>query len=140
MTREVRISICGLQKGPEMDGEPIETVVTGEYFVKNGKQYLLYEEYADGVDRPTKNRIKLCPGRMELSKSGPLSAQMVFEEGQKYMSQYMTPYGSFLMGIDTKKMIVKETENQIDISVKYVLEMNEEFVADCDITICVKSQ
>ena len=34
MTKDVIITICGLQAGPDTDGEPIEMIVTGEYFYK----------------------------------------------------------------------------------------------------------
>ena len=37
MTKEVIVSIRGLQNGPETDGEPIEMIVSGEYFYKNEK-------------------------------------------------------------------------------------------------------
>ena len=37
MTKDVIITICGLQAGPETDGEPIEMITTGEYFYKNNK-------------------------------------------------------------------------------------------------------
>ena len=49
MTKDVIIRICGLQAGPETDGEPIEMIVTGEYFYKNNKHYILYEEVVEGV-------------------------------------------------------------------------------------------
>ena len=35
MTKEVIITIKGLQAGPDSDGEPIEMITTGEYFYKN---------------------------------------------------------------------------------------------------------
>ena len=39
MTKDVIVTICGLQNGPETDGEPIEMIVAGEYFYKNNKHY-----------------------------------------------------------------------------------------------------
>ncbi len=140
MTKEVEISICGLQNGPETDGEPIETITTGEYFFKNGKHYILYEEVMEGETKPTKNRIKIAPGYMELSKSGMVSVHMFFEENKKNVSQYHTPYGSLLMGIDAKKVEIQESEDEISVAAEYALEMNEEFVADCDIRINIKSK
>ena len=38
MTKEVMVTIRGLQSGPDADGEPIEVTTTGEYFYKNNKQ------------------------------------------------------------------------------------------------------
>ena len=140
MTKEVIITSCGLQNGPETDGEPIEMIVTGEYFYKNEKHYILYEEVMEGESQVTKNRIKISNGQMELTKHGVVNVNMVFEENVKNITQYYTPYGALSMGIEGKKVAIKEAEHEIDISVEYGMEMNGEFVADCDIAINVRSK
>lgn len=140
MTKEVIVTICSLQNGPQTDGEPIEVRVAGEYFYKNNKHYILYEEMMEGETSPVKNRIKISNGQMELTKSGVVNVHMVFEENVKNMTHYHTPYGTLMMGIDAKKVEIKESEDEIYISVLYGLEMNEEFVADCNISIHVKSK
>ena len=83
MTKEVLITICGLQNGPDVDGEPIEMTTVGEYFYKNGKHYVLYEEVMEGESKPTKNRIKFAPGMLELTKNGVVNVHMLFEEHKK---------------------------------------------------------
>ena len=140
MTKEVLITICGLQAGPDTDGEPIEMITTGENFYKNNKHYIIYEEAMEGETRTNKNRIKLSDKTMELHKSGMVSVKMLFEENKKNVTQYYTPYGALTMGIDTKKIEVTESEHEMKIVVDYVLEMNEEFVANCNITINVRSK
>ena len=140
MTKDVIIRICGLQAGPETDGEPIEMIVKGEYFFKNNKHYVLYEEVTEGESQTTKNRIKISDGQMELTKNGVVNVHMLFEENVKNVTHYHTPYGSLTMGIDGKKVDIKESEDEIDIAVEYGLEMNQEFVADCNITINIKSK
>ena len=140
MTKEVIISICGLQAGQDLDNEPIEMITTGEYFYKNGKHYLLYEEVMEGETQVTKNRIKVGPDYMELTKNGVVSVHMVFEKNKKNLTHYYTPYGSLMIGIDAKKVDIKETENQMDIEVDYALELNQEHAANCNIKISVKSK
>lgn len=140
MTKEVIIAIRGLQNGPETDGEPIEMIVAGEYFYKNNKHYILYEEVMEGESQVTKNRIKISNGQMELTKSGVVNVHMVFEENVKNITQYYTPYGALSMGIDGKKVEINEAEHEIDVAVEYGMEMNGEFVADCNISINVKSK
>ena len=140
MTKEVLVTIRGLQAGPDSDGEPIEMITTGEYFYKNNKHYILYEEVMEGETATNKNRIKIAPGYMELTKSGLVSVHMMFEENHKNVTHYTTPYGTLLMGIDAKKVEICETENEIDIDVNYALELNEEHAADCDIHITVRSK
>jgi uncharacterized beta-barrel protein YwiB (DUF1934 family) len=140
MTKEVLVTIRGLQNGPETDGEPIEMTTTGEYFYKNNKHYILYEEVMEGETKTTKNRIKAMDGMMELTKSGVVNVHMLFEEHKKNITHYCTPYGDLDMGIDTKEIFIEESEDEMKISVFYGLEMNQEFVADCDIQITVKSK
>ena len=140
MTKEVIISIRGLQNGPETDGEPIEMIVAGEYYYKNEKHYILYDEVMEGESQTTKNRIKISKGQMELTKKGVVNVNMIFEENVKNITQYYTPYGSLSMGIDAKKVEIQESEDEIDVFVAYAMEMNGEFVADCDISINVKSK
>lgn len=140
MTKEVIITIRGLQNGPQTDGEPIEMITTGEYFYKNNKHYILYEEVMEGETRTTKNRIKIAPGMMELNKNGVVNVNMLFEENKKNITHYYTPYGSLTMGIDTKQVLLEEEEDRMQISVLYGLDMNQEFVADCDIQISVESK
>ena len=140
MTKEVIITIRGLQSGPDTDGEPIEMITTGEYYYKNSKHYLLYEEVMEGETTPTKNRIKFAPGYMELTKNGVVSVHMLFEENKKNITHYHTPYGALIMGIDAKKVEILEAENEINISVDYALELNQEHAADCDIKINIKAK
>lgn len=140
MTRDVIITVCGLQVGPDADGEPIEMIVAGEYFYKNNKHYLLYEEVVEGEKETNKNRIKFMPGYMELNKSGAVSVHMIFEENKKNITHYYTPYGSLVIGIDAKQVSVEEKEDFMEIKVAYALEMNQEHAADCDIKITVQSK
>ena len=140
MTKEVLITICGLQNGSDADGEPIEMTTTGEYYYKNEKHYIIYEEVMEGETKTTKNRIKIAPGMLELTKNGVVNVHMLFEEKKKNVTHYFTPYGSLMMGIDTKKVDIYEAENEMKVSVDYALEINQEFAADCDIKITVQSK
>ena len=140
MTKEVFVTIRGLQNGPQTDGEPIEMTTVGEYFYRNNKHYIIYDEGMEGETKTTKNRIKIAPGMMELNKNGVVNVHMLFEENKKHITHYYTPYGSLNMGIDTKKVELCEEEDSLQVSVLYGLEMNQEFLADCDIQIKVKSK
>ena len=76
MTRDVLISISGSQSS-ESDQDEIEMVTTGNYFFKEGKHYILYEEIADKGD-VIKNTIKVTKDSMEMIKRGSASLHMVF--------------------------------------------------------------
>ena len=141
MTKEVLISISGLQVSPESETDTVEMIAPGEYYFRNNKHYLVYNEVEEGQTEPsTKNVIKFSNDYMEVIKKGPMSVHMVFEKDKKNISYYNTPFGSLLIGIDAKKVEVEESENEINVKVDYKLEMNYEHLADCNITMNIKSK
>ena len=134
MNQEIFVKIRGLQMA---DGEQntVETIHPGQYYLKNEKHYILYEELDPDDGKVTKNRIKVSPGYMELYKNGVTNVHMVFEEGKKNVTYYYTPYGSLLIGIEANLVEVKTTPDTICIDVDYVLEINNEYAADCHIHV-----
>lgn len=142
MDKNVLIHIRGLQMmDPTDEQEPIELVVPGQYYFKNGSHYLRYEELMDETStEPTVNYIKISSKAVEVRKKGLVNVHMVFERGKKNMTYYSTPYGTVEMGIAATGVMIEESENGIDMKVDYALEMNEEYVADCYLTVSAQSK
>lgn len=140
MTKDVLLSISGLQWGADMDEDNIETVVEAEYFKKNDSHYLLYEEMMEGFSKPTRNRIKFKGNILELSRQGILNAHMVFEENKKHMTDYVTPYGNLLLGIDTGKVWMEERENYIHVIVEYKIEIGDEPISTNKIELQIRQR
>ena len=44
MTKEVLVTISGLQFSPETESESVELITSGSYYKKNGKHYIIYDE------------------------------------------------------------------------------------------------
>jgi uncharacterized beta-barrel protein YwiB (DUF1934 family) len=135
MTKEVLLTIRGLQLGESHPRDVVETISPGEYYFRNGKHYFLYEEVTEGEGKTTKNRLKIADDYMELTKKGEVNAHMVFEKNKKNVTYYYTPYGSLLMGIDAYCVDITEKEEEISVEIKYALELNNEHLADCHILI-----
>ena len=142
MDKNVLIHIRGLQMmEPTDEQEPIELVVPGQYYFKNGSHYLRYEELMDETSaEPTVNYIKISSKAVEVRKKGLGNVHRVFERGKKNMTYYSTPYGTVEMGIAATGVMIEESENGIDMKVDYALEMNEEYVADCYLTVSAQSK
>ena len=68
---------------PDDDQEPIEIVVPGQYYFRNGNHYLRYEEILAENSEPTVNYIKISPTGMEVRKKGLVNMHMVFEPERK---------------------------------------------------------
>ena len=140
MTKEVLVSISGLQFAEEMNQEPIEVITSADYYNKNGKHYIIYDEVMEGFTETTKNVVKIGDGFMDITKRGVSNVHMMFEKDKKNITYYYTPYGSLLIGITASRVDVEETEQDIRVLVDYELEVNYEHVADCKITMNVKSK
>lgn len=115
--------------------EPVEIVVPGEYYFRNGSHYLRYEEMMEDHGDPTVNYIKISPRGMEVRKKGVVNTHMVFEQGKRNMALYTTPFGTLEMGISATSLELQESDSKIDMKVNYSLDMNQEHVADCCLDI-----
>ncbi len=58
MTRDVLVRISGLQ-AVDGDTNDVEIITTGDYFLKNGKHYVVYEEMMEGFEGNVRNTVKI---------------------------------------------------------------------------------
>ena len=145
MTRDVLLSIRGLQTDLDQEGvtanEPIEIITPANYFCKNGKHYILYEEVAEGVPGVTKNKVKITDeNSIEILKSGNVNAHMIFQKDKDSMTYYNTPFGQMLVGIHTSDIQLKVSEERLFMQVNYGLDINHAPYADCEIKMDVQSK
>lgn len=141
MNKDVLIHVRGLQlMETDDEQEPIEIVVPGQYYFRNGSHYLRYEEMLDDSAQTTVNYIKMSSEGVEIRKQGQVNVHMVFEQGKKNKTFYNTPYGTLQMGIAATDLELKESEDDIQMKVDYALDMNEEHVADCYLTVQAQSK
>lgn len=144
MTKDVLLKISGIQFTADNDEsnepEPVEIITPGEYYFKNGKHYILYDEFVEGFDSATKNVLKLKNDSLEITKRGVSNVHMVFEKHKKNMTCYSTPFGSMMMGIDAHSISIEESEGEIHAQVEYGLDVNYEHMADCTIQLSVQSK
>lgn len=119
----------------------METVTGAEYYEKNHMHYIIYEEMQEGFRETAKSIIKFNADMMTLTKKGLVNAHLVFEENKKNITNYQTPYGDIFIGIDTKRIGLKEEEDRIQFEINYELEVNYEHLANCNIKmdICSRS-
>ncbi len=140
MTKDILVSIRGLQSMGEDQSEDLEVIIPGSYYKKGDKHYIKYDEVTEGMEGTTSNLIKLQENCMEVTKRGLTNTHMVFEEQKKNMTYYDTPFGNLLVGIAATNVSMKESEEQIDVKVNYALEINYEHLADCTIDVKVRSR
>ena len=136
MKKNVVITVRGLQRQAD-DDEPIEVISAGTYLRKDNTHYLSYEE-ADEDGKITKNRIKVTPDSIEMTKQGGITTQMIFIKGQKQYACYETPFGELTLGMTTKRIKVTEEDMQLSVALRYDLEVNGAHMSECELDIEVK--
>ena len=140
MTKDVLISIRGIQFDNGEDGEKIESIQKGEYYLKNNTHYIMFEEIIEGMDEPVKSMIKFKKGEMRLNKKGPINVNMEFLENKKTLTDYRTPFGSIVIGIEATKVEFEEEEKRIVANIDYAMDVNYEHLADCKIKIDIRAK
>lgn len=139
MTRDVLIRISGARVSGS-DQEDVEMITTGDYFLKDGKHYIIYEEIAEDDKQITKNTIKVAPDSLDILKRGNTNTHMIFQKNKKNISCYMTPFGELVVGIHTNEIHVEEEKDALKVDIRYALDINYEHVSNCNITVQVTSR
>jgi uncharacterized beta-barrel protein YwiB (DUF1934 family) len=139
MDKDVWVSVAGLQFDGTGEGEKIEIITPGNYYKKNKHHYVTYDEISEGSDEVTKNVVRFDGDMLTISKSGFTNVEMVFEKNKRNMTNYVTPYGSLIVGIDTDRIDIRESDDVINIDIDYALDINYEHLADCKIKMEIKN-
>ena len=140
MTKDVILTISGLH---DTDGEsdaPIETMTPAQYYMKNGKRYIVYDEILDGLEGSLKSTIKFTEKQVELIRNGAASARMLFQPGQEHMVIYQTPMGPLSISLYTEDMEISVEEEKISLRIDYSLKTEDVVVSEStvNISICPK--
>ena len=76
---------------------------------------------------------------MELQKRDRSNTRLLFLPGEEYLTGYETPYGSLLVGVNTRSLELYEEEEFLRATLKYGLEINGEKTGECTLVLKVQS-
>lgn len=139
MKKDVLVSISGLQFEIDKE-EAVEVISVGEYYNRNGKHYILYDEILEEVEGITNCILKISDKQVSIQKKGANNVHMVFEVNRKNITYYNTPFGDLQIGINTTSIKVTEEAEQIIVNIKYELDINYSHVSDCEIQVKITSR
>ncbi len=141
MNREVELVLSGLHaSGQDAEGDAVETAQPAQYFKRNDSHYLLYEERMDEGETLCKSRIKFRDHLLELTRQGAVEMHMIFEENKRHTVPYNTPYGQLLLGIETRRVLVEEQEDQIRVTVEYALDHEGEPISESCLKLHIREK
>ncbi|MCR5302979.1 MAG: DUF1934 domain-containing protein [Lachnospiraceae bacterium] len=133
MNKDVILSMHGLQfEIMDSDGNAadVEVITPAKYYRRGKSHFLLYDE-EDEEGNTTGNIIRIKDKLIEVTKRGEINAHMIFEEKKKNLTDYSTPFGNVMIGVETSKVLVDEQENRISVRVDYGLDINYEHLSNC---------
>ena len=133
MNKKVKVSLSSYQK-TDAGVEEIKVSAPGTYSLINDRHFIKYEEKTDD-DAINKVLLKFDNNFLEMTKSGEVRSTLTFTEGENTEGYYKTPYGTFLIETDTKKLDIKIGKKNIFVNLEYGLYIDSEFVADCKMYI-----
>lgn len=138
MTKDVLITISGMQF--DIEEEPVELVTVGTYYWKNGKHYVLYDEQTEDNGQVTKNIVKFYDGHFEMTKKGGNNSFLLFDRDKKTSTVYQTVAGPIQIDAVTRNLSIEETEDELLVNVKYALDINYNFISECEVNFKVQAR
>ena len=70
MTKDVLVTVKGLQSIDAGEPEEVELVSKGDYYYKNGHHYIFFDEAVEGFTESTRNSIKVSENSVEVKRKG----------------------------------------------------------------------
>ena len=100
-----------------------ETIYPGKGYEKDGCYYVFYDEVDPEDAKVTKASLRIRPRHIDIRKKGAVNTQMVFIPGQCTETEYQTPYGKFILTVDTKRAEIRKREKEIVVELDYQLSL-----------------
>ena len=140
MTKDIILTISGLHAADGETDDPVEIITPGQYFLKNGKHYIVYDEVMEGIEGSVKSTIKFTESKVELMRTGAASTRMEFEEKKEHMVIYQTPMGPLSISLYTEELFSKIEEEKMELQIRYSLKAEEQVITESvvRIEICPK--
>jgi len=122
--KKVTISIKGSPVLTDSDDDSFELMTDGEYSREDGVSTFSYVESELTGLNGLLTTFNVEPDRVVLSRGDGLSGDMIFSESQKHHFLYETPFGSIMMGIDTRSIKKNMRDDGGSLEIRYNIEVD----------------
>ena len=124
MNENVIISIRGQQLFDDQEPDVMELITPGRLEQTEDGFTLSYQESELTGLEGTTTVFRIQGQQVTLVREGEVNSLMVFEEGQRHLSMYETPYGALSVGINTRRMKTDLSPSGGDIEIDYAIEVD----------------
>ena len=136
MKKNVNINI---KSTTTVDGESdvIELFTLGTLSKYKNQLRLSYEESeATGFQGSTVT-LDISDNIVTMTRKGTANSTLIIDTEKKHHCHYGTPYGDFLIGVQTDEISNSMTDNGGEIYFKYTLDINSSLMSSNEMTITV---
>ena len=140
MSKNVSIKLENIQEIiDDNDSQQINNQYQGEFYIKNEKLYLSYEDNAEGMDG-ARTIVKINPDqeRVLLLRQDPAAMKQDFVIGKKQEGYFKTAYGEIKMAVKTKRLEMDISDNAGLIRINYQVFLGGELNAEHHLKINYK--
>lgn len=126
MLSDVLISLASRQVDTDGASSGMSLTMEGKYYEKAGNKYITYKETELTGMEGTTTLLKIESDRISVIRMGSVEAKQVFIEGQRYISDYITSFGTLQMAVTpfTVEAFMQEGEGRIHL--EYDLEIGNQ--------------
>ena len=140
MKKEVNLSIRGRQTYQDQEPEIIELMTDGTMEFVGGGWDISYEESELTGLAGVTTTFRVEPGKVTLTRKGPLNSTMVFQENVVHESLYQMPFGALMLSVKATSVFfdIVPDGGVIDLSYQINIENSEAGVIDYHLDIRAK--
>lgn len=140
MKQDVTLSIEGRQSYQGQEPEIIELLTDGTMEFRNGGWDISYEESELTGLAGVTTTFRVEPGKVTLTRKGPLNSTMVFQENVVHESLYQMPFGALMLSVKATSVFfdIVPDGGVIDLSYNINIENSEAGVIDYHLDIRAK--
>lgn len=140
MKKEVTLSIEGRQTYQDQEPEIIELVTDGTMEFHHDGWDISYEESELTGLAGVTTTFRVEPGKVTLTRKGPLNSTMIFQENVVHESLYQMPFGALMLAVKATRVFydIVPDGGMIDLSYNISIENTEAGVIDYHLDIRTK--
>lgn len=137
MSKNVIISVRTVHDEEE---NSMDFITDGVYSFEDGLCSMSYlESNVTGLEG-TRTTVSFLPDEVVIDREGSITSRMVFREGTTNKISYSTPFGSTVMGLDTKRIRRSFGPSGGSAEIDYVLGVQHRLFTRAKLLISVEQQ
>lgn len=120
--------------------ENIELSTKAAYVIKNGSHYITYKEYdSQNPERHYRTTVKIDPNQViTIIKGGEESHNLTLEKGKRHKCEYITNFGSLMLGVYTQNLDINLDDHGGELSVQYSIDIQSQLASKNELTLKIK--